>query len=192
MNLESLLPREQRLDDCMDTMIDAIDEEIEALRLRQPGSDVIDIELEFNHTGNVAYLTSVSEALVGDFIENRATTDDSRETHESVYRAVLFAYQVAMSIYGTDTKIRVSTYLAELMGADDPRANFEQDIHDFLSDNQYVDAFIGAYVDDIDETRNQLAAVELATGMIFMLYERKNAELYVQEQFASAEPSYFE
>jgi len=167
--------------------------EIEQLRERQADGGVLDIEAELNSLDQMMYLHGMAEHLLEGFIGDRSPEHSPRATYQAVYRAAVFACQTAYSVHGDETEFDAYSYLMELTsGYADPQERFELDVQDYLAENPHVDAFIGQFADELDEGRNQLPAIELTAGMVFMLVERHLGEAFIQEQAETASASDFE
>lgn len=193
MNLEQCLPYDSKLENYFEFDMQIFEESVELKRAEHAGNDILDSDIEFENYETILHFHPLAQDMMGTFIDERNVSEDSHETRDAVYRAMMFAYQIAVQIHDTNTGFNASSYLAGLMiHAEDHQHQFECDVHDYLGNNPHVDAFISRFADDIDEGRNQLPAIELAAGMIFMLVERRLGELFINSQAATLSPQDFD
>lgn len=189
MQFERCLPSTMRADEYIEDAFNVFVKDTEAIKRDHEAGDLISSDVEFTSTYTLDYFTESSNQLVGYFIDDHASSDTGFETHAAVYRALLFAYQTMEHIHEDETALDVGAYLRHLINTcGEPPQAFAEEVHDYLADNPYVDAFISQFADDIDQGRNQLPAIELAAGMGFMLIERRYGERFVNSQFDSLEP----
>lgn len=189
MDFERCLPNDSKLDNYFELDMDVFTNDVDERRADHAGNDLLDSNIEFDTFETVAYFDTLTHQLLGTFIDERNKNEDSDETHEAVYRAMVFAYQIGVGVHDVNTGLNAPAYLAALIeSSPDPKERFERDVHDYLAENPHIDAFLGMYVDDLDEGRNQLQAIELAAGMTFMLIERRIGELFVNNEFEHVTP----
>jgi len=173
--IESVLPKEYQfdatLDELREPLVDAIWDAKEAL------NDIVDPAREFGRP--YLELWGLSNHLSGMFKLGDETTEDIRAV---VYRAMAFGFQVVDDIKCAPIHSLSSKYLSEVFNNDDPVGTIREDVSDYLDARPGISSLLFTFMPEIDETYKYGHHVELSAGLVFMLCEREQAEIYLRVQ----------
>lgn len=180
MSIEQILPTDERINSALMDFRDSIDDELRETAVRQDG-DVVSIQDEFYSLEQVTIFREVAKVFAT--LSPEYSHEDGRTA--AVYRGLMFAYHVAEMIYGSSVVIDFghinSAYVtseADVVDANDVWDRYSNETQVFMEDNPEIDAFIGYYIDELDEDRNYHQDIEQAAAYIFMHAERHYAETY--------------
>lgn len=166
-----------RLDSYFELCGDELEAGLNEIRLSNAADDIIDHEVEFSTMQNLRAFASLARSVNNDLVHQ----DDER-AYEAMYRAVVFAYQIAGSFQGSSVSFDAAPYLARLIHEPEGYDALRRDTQLYLGDNPNLDAFLECYVGELDGGRNYPHLVETTAAMVFMLTERAFAEEFLAEE----------
>ncbi len=187
MDTEKVLPNDMRINSYVEDYPEEIKLEIDEAREKNVLCDLLDIDLEFETLGNLKVLASLANSLNERFVKQ-----DDVKAYESMYRGVVFAYQITRIVQGEEANFDAGVYIGSLLKQPD---NYDQLIRDtqfYLQDNEQLCDFLGEYVDELDGGRGYPHLAELASSVVFMLCERYLADKFLAETSKNATVEAFE
>jgi len=173
--MENMLPRENQFDaslaEVREPLVDGI------LEIKEKIKDVIDVDKEFsrpylelwNLSGNLAKL------LKGD-------GEDERDVHNVVYRGMSFGLQVVDGIRSVPMETLSLKYITEIFNTTDASAKLQKDVNEYVDSRPNLASLLYVFLPDIDSTYNYHQHVKTSAGLILMLCEREQAEVYLKVQ----------
>ena len=176
MDTEKVLPNDMRINSYVEDYPDEMLLEIDEAREKNSLNDLLDVDIEFESINNLKILASLAYALNERFVQQ-----DDHKAYETMYRGVVFAYQVTRTVQGEETSFDAGSYIGRLLKQPDSYDRLLQDTQLYLQDNQQLSEFLGGYVDEIDDNRGYPHLAELAGAVVFMLSERALADKFLAE-----------
>lgn len=175
MDHERLLPYAQRLDYRLAENGDEIYEWLEGLLEKTDCENLLDIDVEFASLRNIRIFDSLAEVLDEEFV-----SDEKTGVKDSMYRGMMFAFQVAERAQpGDRTEIVIGPYVKYLRRCDNPFQELFQDVRSYLNENREIRLLMDFYSDELDEGRDRHAHALLGAGLVFMLAERSMGERFL-------------
>lgn len=176
MDSERLLPKDQRLNAYVEEFADEFRQDIDELQRSQEGN-LLSSEVEFRTYESIQTFATLAYVL-----EKRVIQTGSMKAYEAMYRAAVFAFQIAENVHGDSTKFEAGRYIRMLVERPDGDDLLMNDVQTYLADNPDVSELLDYYIDEIDEGRNLQHVAELSAGMVFMLIERNLGEEFILEE----------
>lgn len=171
--MENILPREHQFDAALDEvrepLVDTLWDAKEDLK------DIINPTQEFARP--YLELWNLSSMLSGMLKVQDETAEDIRV---AVYRAMAFGFQVVDDIRCAPIQTLSMSYLGEVFNNDDPVSTLRADVSEYLEDRPAISSLLYTFMPEIDESYNYSHHVETAAGLVFMLCEREQAEIYLR------------
>lgn len=166
-----------RLDSYFEFCGDDLEAELNEIRLKNAAEDILDHEVEFGTMNNLRAFVSLARSVN----ENLVPPHDEL-AYEAMYRAVVFAYQVARAFQGSRVSFDAAPYLGRLFNEPEGYNALVRDTEIYLEDNPNLDAFLECYIGELDGGRNCPHLVETTAALVFMLTERALAEEFLAEE----------
>lgn len=177
MDTEKLLPMDMRLDSYFESCADELEAELSDLRLKNAAKDILDYEVEFSSMNNLLAFASLALS-----VNENLVLQQGEGSYETMYRSVVFAYQMAGIIQGNTISFNATPYLSRLFQNPDGYDELIRDTQLYLEDNPNLDTFIGHYADELDGGRGFVHLAEISAALVFMLSERALAEEFIAEE----------
>lgn len=187
MDTEKVLPNDMRINSYVEDCPEEIRLELEEARERNAIRDVLDIDIEFESLDNLKVLASLAYALNERFVQQ-----DDHRAYETMYRGVVFGYQVARMIQGEEANFDAGSYIGRLLEQPDCYDRLISDTQLYLQDNEQLSIFLSEYVDELDGGRGYPHLAEVASSVVFMLTERSLADRFLAETSKNASVEEFE
>lgn len=187
MDTEKVLPNDMRLNSYVEDYPEEMKLEIDEAREKNVLKDLLDIDIEFETLSNLKVLASLAYSLNERFVKQ-----DDVKAYESMYRGVIFAYQVTRIVQGEEANFDASVYIRSLLEQPDRYDQLIRDTQFYLQDNRQLCDFLGEYVDELDDGRGYPHLAELASSVVFMLCERSLADRFLAETAKNASVEEFE
>lgn len=177
MDSEKVLPRDMRFETYLSDRSEAVLNEVDRARSKEFFSDLLDLDFEFESIDNTLMVYSLAKA-----VNEYVLPDGNRESHETMYRAGMFAYQVSKFVHdGEVIGFEAGRYLQHIIPREDAYEQLVEDVSLYLEDNQAVGEFFDYFSGEIDGGRGYGELADLMGGLMFMLIERFKAEQFIAE-----------
>lgn len=184
MDSERILPAEQRINHRLEEDGEEVFAWLEGLLSRSDYENLLDPDVEFASLRNVRIFDAMAETIEDEFIRSNKT-----QAQEALYRAMMFAFQVAERTQPEDTtEIVAGPYFAYLRQQADPFEELHRDVRTYLKENQEIRYLLDFYNDELDEGRDRHAYTLLGAGLVFMLAERSMGERFLRGTQKPFEP----
>lgn len=180
-HLETSLPDEMRfntvLQDLRETLVDDITD------LQADLNEIIDPISEFSRDAEQLWQLSACLALI-----MKSETENAHEVRIVMYRAMCFALQLVDDLKsGPIDSLPVTSFLPT-----DCDSTVDQSILDqtstYLSDRAGIDNILSTFMPEIDNTYLYHHHAETAAALMFMLSERQQAEIILQNHLRKLSP----
>jgi len=173
--METMLPKEQRFDTALvevrEMFVDV------AWGVKEDLQDIIDPKQEFSRP--YLELWNLSAFLSGVL---KLEGEDPEEVRVAVYRAMAFGFQVVHDVRCLPMETLSMSYLTEVFNNDDPADTLRAEVEDYLDERDELSSLLYTFKPEIDKTYNYWHHVETSAGLVLMLCERQQAEIYLKRQ----------
>ena len=179
--IEHILPKEYQFDTALREVREPLVDTLwDAKEIR---NDIIDPVHEFSRPAlELWQLSGLLSSLlkVGD--------ESAKDVHVAIYRAMAFGFQVVDDIRRAPIHTLTTTYLSEVFNAEEPGDEVRADVHAYLEANPGLAGLLYSFMPEIDETYDYAHHVETSAGLVFMLCEREQAEIYLKTRGEQLNP----
>lgn len=184
MDSERILPLEQRINHRLDQGGEEVFEWLEKLLSNSDYENLLDPDVEFASLRNIRIFDAMAETIEEEFIRS-----DKAQAQEALYRAMMFAFQVAERMQPDDTtEVVAGPYFTYLRRQTDPFKELHRDVRLYLKENEEIRLLLDFYSDELDEGRDRHAYTLLGAGLVFMLAERSMGERFLRGTQKPFEP----
>lgn len=170
-----MLPRENQFDTLLaeirEPLVDGI------LEIKEITEDVIDTDKEYSRPYLELWQLSGSLARL-----LKESDEDENDVRGVVYRGMSFGLQVVDDIRSVPLRTLSLRYISEVFNTADASAKLQKEVKEYIDSWPNLASLLFTFLPDIDGTYEYHHHVRTSAGLMLMLCEREQAEVYLKVQ----------